>query len=97
MLLPPRHASWHVVLGHLLVGVLGADLEPCLGPTTRSLNVCLNHRPFLCPLSRLWGPPTRQLAPHEAPGPHPPLSVFSASLQLTLQSAKSRVAFFEEL
>lgn len=27
----------------------------------------------------------------------PPFTFFSASLQLTLQSAKSRVAFFEEL
>lgn len=27
----------------------------------------------------------------------PAFTVFSASLQLTLQSAKSRVAFFEEL
>lgn len=68
-------------------------LETCLGLTTSfSSRVPFPSKPVSSLVPEAGGCPV--VKGQEA---SPAFTIFSASLQLTLQSAKSRVAFFEEL
>lgn len=66
-------------------------LETCLGLTT-GFRLPFHSKPASSLVPEAGGCPV--VKGQEA---SPAFTIFSASLQLTLQSAKSRVAFFEEL
>ena len=70
---------------------LWTTLETCLGLTT-GFRLPFHSKPTSSLVPEAGGCPV--VKGQEA---SPAFTIFSASLQLTLQSAKSRVAFFEEL